>query len=718
MVGIKAYLWREWEGNGGGGVVKIIALWLWVGQKYGMNGKRLYMGQWLWVALWTGLSAFSVCGQVENELPLKSVVEAGACIDTVGNETVRVYLQRRLEGILGQPAGPERQAALEAFLVEIRAAAGGTLDDGRGRRQATPLQINTSVSPDPGAMAKDIELINLLTQYACILQDLEGRGYVAVRRELSDNVNLAGLGPEDMMLLRQLVMVCNEVERTVQSAGYIEEDVAKETKALYLQNLGAYGASSIMSGNPLPLLQAAAAIVKGRYELSKERDRKLGIEIQNHRGRLANYLFELGVRRSTLKERAGVGEALFLGKEAYAQLQSALTEDDLRKRAELLTQCVAGCPASREALYCLAAVSHAVGEVTEAERYLRELTERRSLLLYRDGLRATAYDQLADYAMRRGEYSNTLALATSALECDPQTAGAYNHLALASLKLGDKVMAYKTVARALNLDPMNGAYLWTAAQVAAELGEQDQALTLLRAAMNNGFHDAAAILGCVALRAGLGTARGRQVLQPPLTTHCSEQLINHRFAVSNMAGYAVSGLVVRLTVKYEAGDKPVREESFMRRMAVLPAGGVVGFSMAGAPKGGFRCRMQLEYQCRDYPDLLFRAVSCYNMEGEEEHLEWPDYLHRRAVDALKTGDRKQQEEGFKFAVEAAERTAHEDVEILGTCMRLALAIGDEAAAERFSTAMRKAMTNRPLTNSVQVEAAVKRLGSALEKATS
>jgi hypothetical protein len=88
------------------------------------------------------------------------------------------------------------------------------------------------------------------------------------------------------------------------------------------------------------------------------------------------------------------------------------------------------------------------------------------------------------------------------------------------------------------------------------------------------------------------------------------------------------------------------------------------------------------------------------------------------VDALKTGDRKQQEEGFKFAVEAAERTAHEDVEILGTCMRLALAIGDEAAAERFSTAMRKAMTNRPLTNSVQVEAAVKRLGSALEKATS
>lgn len=708
-------------------MVKIIALWLWVGQKYGMNGKRLYMGQWLWVALWTGLSAFSVCGQVENELPLKSVVEAGACIDTVGNETVRVYLQRRLEGILGQPAWPERQAALEAFLTELRAAALGVGTNTETRLPggaASPDKVvvnRQKASPrntDSVTAEKDVELINLLTQYACILQDLEGRGYVAVRRELSDNVNLAGLGPEDMMLLRQLVMVCNEVERTVQSAGYIEEDVAKETKALYLQNLGAYGASSIMSGNPLPLLQAAAAIVKGRYELSKERDRKLGIEIQNHRGRLANYLFELGVRRSTLKERAGVGEALFLGKEAYAQLQSALTEDDLRKRAELLTQCVAGCPASREALYCLAAVSHAVGEVTEAERYLRELTERKSLLLYRDGLRATAYDQLADYAMRRGEYSNTLALATSALECDPQTAGAYNHLALASLKLGGKVMAYKTVARALNLDPMNGAYLWTAAQVAAELGEQDQALTFLRAAMNNGFHDAAAILGCVALRAGLGTARGRQVLQPPLTTHCTEQLINHRFAVSNMAGYAVSGLVVRLTVKYEAGDKPVREESFMRRMAVLPAGGVVGFSMAGAPKGGFRCRMQLEYQCRDYPDLLFRAVSCYNMEGEEEHLEWPDYLHRRAVDALKTGDRKQQEEGFKFAVEAAERTAHEDVEILGTCMRLALAIGDEAAAERFSTAMRKAMTNRPLTNSVQVEAAVKRLGSALEKATS
>jgi len=313
----------------------------------------------------------------------------------------------------------------------------------------------------------------------------------------------------------------------------------------------------------------------------------------------------------------------------------------------------------------------------------------------------------------RGDYSNTVELAELALGCDPQTAGAFNHLALAWLKLGDAPTAYSNLVGALKLDPMNGAYLWTATQVAAARGDPDLALTFLRAALNNGFHDASAVHGCEALRGALDTPRGRRVLQPPLTTLCSEQLINHRFAVSNMAGYAVSGLVVRLTVRYETGDRLTREEAFSKRLSVLPAGGVIGFAMAGAPKGQFRCRMQLDYQCVDHPDFTFSSVSCHNMEGDGEHLEWPEYLHQCALDALKAGDRKRQEEGYKLAVEAAERTAFEDAEILGTCARLAVALGNEEAVNRYSVAARKAMACRPLRNSVQVEAAVKRLGEGM-----
>jgi tetratricopeptide (TPR) repeat protein len=645
----------------------------------------------------------------DPDLPMKSVIEAGTMIDAVGNPAVRAYLQRRLEALLAREGSPERNAALSAFLVELRGAVpdsgGHTLP--KGDEGATTTN-GAAFLVDP---ARDVELINLLTQYACILQDLEGRGFVAVRRELADNINLAGLSPDAMVLLRQLILVCDEAERALKNTGYIDEDIAGATKSLYMQNLGAYGASSIMAGNPLPLLQAAAAIVKGRYALSKEKDRQMGIEVQNHRGRLANYLFELGVRRSSLRAVAGVGDGVFAGKQDYDRLQEAMAEPDLRKRAALLAHGVEVCPASREALYCLAVVSHEMGEPVEAERHWRDLAARESRLLYHDGLRALAYDHLADYALQRGEISNTVVLARQALGCDPQAAGALNHLALAWLKLGDVPAAYSNVAGALRLDPMNGAYLWTATQVAAVRGDNTLALAFLKAAVNNGFRDAGAIRGCEALRGAMGTPRGRLAVQPPLTTYCNEQLLNHRFAVSNMAGYAVSGMVVRLTVRYETGDRPGREEAFSKRVPLLPAGGLIGFAMAGAPKGQFRCRMELEYQCADYPELTFRSVACHNMEGRGENLEWPEYLQRRALEALKDGSRPRQEEGFRQAVEAAEWTASGDAEILGSCARLAAALGNDEAVTRYSAAARKAMVCRPLLNSVLVEAAVKRLGA-------
>ncbi len=659
-----------------------------------------------WIASPAG-GAGEGTGVPAAELPLKAVVEAGILIDAVGNPAVRAYLQKRLDALLAGDPGAERNAALESFLAELRAAvpAGG----------AMPVPGNGAASnhpPDQAAAlagaARNVELVNLLTQYASILQDLEGGGSETVRRELVDNLNTSGINADAMGLLRQLVLVCDEAERTLRNRGYIEEDVAKAEKSLYLENLGTYGATSLLSGNPLPLLKAAAAIAKGRYTLSKEKDRQVGIEIQNHRGRLANFLFEVGVRRANLKS-SGADDGAFVTQEGYNALQDALAEPDAGKRLAALSRCVAACPALREAVFCLAVATHEAGEPAEAERRFREVAVRESQLLVHDGLRAAAYDRLAGYALGRGEHSNTVALARRALECDPRTAGALNHLALAMLGLGDVPAACGHAAGALQLDPMNGRYLWTASRVAAARRKPDLALTFLRAALNNGFHDSAEVYACAALREALATPRGQRVVQPPLAVSCDPQLLNHRFAVSNMAGYAITGLVVQLTVRYEANGAPAREQTFSRRVAALPAGGVIGFAMAGAPKDGFRCRMQADYQCAGHPGRVFRAVSCFNMEGTGEHLSWSDYLHRSALRALQEGDAARREQGLRLAGEAAEWTAFEDAEILGTCAKLAAALGREAEVDRYSDAARRAGTLRPLQNSVLVGAAAKRL---------
>lgn len=653
-------------------------------------------------------TALSAADPAVAELPLKSVIEAGTLIDAVGNQSVRAYLQKRLDGILAGDPSAGRNAELEGFLVELRGAGTGSATN---QGQAVmPVQIRMAGVED---LARDVELLNLLTQYAIILQDLEGGGSATVRRELADNVDTAGIRPDAMGLLRQLILLCDEVERTLRNRGYIEEDVAKAAKSLYLENLGTYGATSLVSGNPLPLLKAAAAIAKGRYTLSKERDRQVGLEVQNHRGRLANFLFELGVRRANLKS-AGVDDDAFVMQEGYGKLQEALAEPDAGRRLTALSHCVASCPALRESVFCLAVATHEAGEPGEAERRFRELAGRESRLLVHDGLRALAYDRLAEYALSRGDHSNAVMLARQALACDPRTAGALNHWALAALRLGDVSEACLHVAEALRLDPMNGSYLWTAAQVAAERGNQDLALAFLCAALNNGFRDAAAVHGCKALREALSTPRGERTLQPPLAAYCEPHLLNHRFAVSNMAGYSITGLVIQLTVRYETGDRAVREQSFSKRVPCLPAGGVVGFAMAGAPKDGFRCRMQMEYECADHPGRVFRSASCYNMEGAGEHLSWPDYLHRAALGTLKEADSAKRAEGMKLAVEAAEWTALEEADILGTCAKLAASIGNEEAVARYSAAARRAMMLRPLQNSVLVEAAANRLCGKLD----
>ena len=65
---------------------------------------------------------------------------------------------------------------------------------------------------------------------------------------------------------------------------------------------------------------------------------------------------------------------------------------------------------------------------------------------------------------------------------------------------------------------------------------------------------------------------------------------------------------------------------------------------------------------------------------------------------------------MKLAAEAAEWTALEDADILGTCAKLAASVGNEEAVARYSAAARRAMMLRPLQNSVLVEAAATRLG--------
>lgn len=576
----------------------------------------------------------SVAGPAERvpdpaaDIPIAAMLEAATILDQVPNPSVKAYLQTRMDGILALSNSAERVTRFGGFLGELKAASASLA----GRTNAlvrVPAAVPVPASPAPvpatnaAAGEMEVEALNLLTEYACILLDLEHRGFDQVRKELVDNIDTSRLQPETMSMLRQLVMICDEAERTLGNMTNIKEDSAAETRSLWWKNLGTYGATSVATGDPLPLLQAAAGIVGGREKAKTEKNRKLEAETQNHRGRLTNFLFELNIRRSSTKAVSGVDEGEFLTKETYDALQRALQDQNPRTRLATLRQCVGRCPAFREGLYYLAAAYHAANQFNEAEQCLLALTARKSRLLRCDGLLGGAYDILADYNLRRGDYSNAAHLASEALLSQPDRSSAYNHLALAAMGLGDAPGAVRNLDQALWLDPTNGVYLWSAAQVASVCySNQEAALTFLQGAIRNGFNDFAAIYACDALREALASPRGQELLKPALMATCSRTLLNQQFGITNLAAYTLTNVSYTLRASYETEGGPSHENESSGEVAALSNETAVVLGLTRANGNGSRCLMRLTYSCGQHPGRTFETTSCFNYLGQGENLWW------------------------------------------------------------------------------------------------
>lgn len=594
-----------------------------------------------WQRLWAGETNTLSC-----DIPIGAMVEAGTLLERIRNPSIKTYLQRRLDGILALSNVTERVSGFDGFLSELKAATPAAPVSGDKLAEDSRVGEPRPVATPAPAGSMDVEALNLLTKYACILYDLENRGFDVVRKELVDNVNATGLQPETMAMLRQLVMICDEAERVLSNMHNIKDDSAAETKALWWQNLGTYGATSVATADPLPLLQAAASIVKGRQKVAVERDRKLDSEIQNHRGRLVNFLFELNIRRSATKADLAVDETEFLTKDIYDTLQRALLDQDPRSRMNALRQCAAKCPAFREGLYYLAAAHHAAGQFEDAEQCLRELTARKSVLLRADGLLGGAYDILAEYSLRRGDASNAVILAKQALLNQPERGSAYNHLGLALMRLGDAPAAARSLSQAIRLEPENGTYCWSAAQLAAVgYSNHDMALTFLEAAIKRGFSDFTAVYASEPLRGAMSSKRGQRLLQPMLMAISSKTLLNQQVAVSNLAAYPLTDVKITLTLTHETATGQRHETDLVREAGVLSNGEALVVSSSRATSNGSRCRMRLTYTCAQHPAQTFETTSCFNYLGQGETLWWEDYVARSGKSGVRAGQNSPVETG-------------------------------------------------------------------------
>ena len=112
-------------------------------------------------------------------------------------------------------------------------------------------------------VAAEIELCNYLIQQACILEALDGAGVKIVRDDLTGNLNDHGLSVNGKRLLRRLVQLCQEAEKSYKNVNYVEVDGSDAQAELLTENISTGVGISLAMGDVTPLIAAAVKIGRG-----------------------------------------------------------------------------------------------------------------------------------------------------------------------------------------------------------------------------------------------------------------------------------------------------------------------------------------------------------------------------------------------------------------------------------------------------------------------
>ncbi len=338
------------------------------------------------------------------------MVRAGQAIESVKNSTVKQSLQKELEKILDIQDEQAKLVKLQKFVFALEKTVNNK--NVQTEKELTSPK-NTQIQLD-----KEIELCNLLTKYACILYDLDGRGFLLVRKELLDNINTAQLSKESNSLLRRLILICDEAEKTFRGISYIRQDDSEAKAEVFGYNIGYSSAQSIALGNPLPLLQGAINIISGVDKLDKQKNRQLDVIIQGYKSYLNNFLFEINTRRSDLSQEYGVTPSQFLTKEVYERFRNALLEDDNNKKLSILQSILSSSNNFREVSYYIALAHLNLGDVKSSIEVLIKLVTTKNIVIQRDGLLCPIYTLLSLSYFFNKEYELAISSADDALKID------------------------------------------------------------------------------------------------------------------------------------------------------------------------------------------------------------------------------------------------------------------------------------------------------------
>lgn len=599
--------------------------------------------------------------QCQESLP--KIIAAGEIIEKTQNPAIKDYMQKELNKILAIQDENSKTAAIEKFLQGLNIKENKPAASGK---DSVTMDLN-----------REIEAINMLTKYACLLYDLEGKGSAFVRKELVDNLNTSGLSKETISLLRQLIAVLDEAEKTLKSITYVQEDNSEESAEMWANSVGGAVGVSLAIGDPTPLIAGVVNGIRGQNKLDKEKNRTLTLFIQNHQSRITNFLFNVNLRRSELEETKNVNHNLFITKENYDAFKAALVMEDKSQKAAALNNCYSLCPNLREALYYLFVVYDGDRNIGEAEKYCLRLIEYPSRILRNDGLLGVAYYAVSCYRLRSGKYQEAVDFATRVLKYQPNFDMAYNRRGVAYIGLNKYDLASEDIEKAIQLDPSNGSHYWVASALSAYINDEDAALSFLHLAVQFGFCDFKTVTGFTPIQKALKSQRGKAILKPVLYAKYESGILNDDIIVYNTGTYTLTNVRLELYLTYPDASNPGNSKSVTASSQIEAIAVNDGYKFVDSLSisADSWCSIRIRMTCDQFPGEDFHYEFCYNYSSDHITVSRAEYNNQYAWGVFSNKQKQLYEKAYAMASDAVALTYEQQHNCLDTKARLAYELG-------------------------------------------
>ena len=478
--------------------------------------------------------AYGFCIAQEDVFSL--IIKSGKLIESIKNPTIKKGMKHEFETILFLHDSSKKIKRLKNLIFILK-------------KTVTKFKETKALHRNFG-IGKEVEALNFLTKYACILYDLNGKGLNIVRKELIQNLNTAKLSNRTKSLVRRLAKICDEGQKTLNNIDYIYEDDKDAKTELIGKNLGKGAIKSIMLGDPLPLIIEGIKTVKDIKKLNKKKSRQLDVIIHGYKSLLNNFLFELNLLKSDYIADYDCDQKQFITKESYIEFRNALLFKDKRK-ITALKKVILKTPNFREPLYYIALHHMENNNYSKAEMLLKKIKNMKRTIVHNDSFMGAVYRDMALLRYLAKDYAKALTYNTKALQTRSTEAVIYNNRSICYMYLNKSSQALKDIKKAIELKPDIAHWYWTKARIYSYCFNNDEkTLDSLEVALSKGFNNFAKIRKFKKMQRVINSSGGKRLMKPLLSAKYLGGIFNDDILIYNKSPYDINNIKLKLCVQY------------------------------------------------------------------------------------------------------------------------------------------------------------------------